>query len=189
MATTMRMAGTAARTASIETFPVAGETTRQRYLRYVLAAIRLSLGWVFLWAFLDKTFGLGHETTTAQAWINGGSPTKGFLANAATGPFTDFYHNIAGTAWANWMFMVGLLGIGLSLILGVFMRIACTAGAAMLVMMWTVVLPPENNVFMDDHLIYAMVLIALALAGAGMTFGLGKYWERISLVSKYGALK
>jgi len=191
MAMTMPKGSTATGTPSIEKIPVAGETTQQRYLRYVLAALRLSLGWVFLWAFLDKTFGLGHETASAQAWINGGSPTKGFLANGATGPFTDFYHSIAGATWADWLFMAGLLGIGVALILGVAMRIAATAGAVLLIMMWTVVLPPANNVFMDDHIIYAMILVALALAlaGAGMTFGLGKYWERLALVSRYGVLK
>ncbi len=34
-------------------------------------------------------------------------------------------------------------------------------------MMWSAVLPPENNPFMDDHLIYAQVLVVLALAAAG----------------------
>ena len=68
--------------------PAAGtETTRQRAARYVLAGTRIALGWIFLWAFLDKLFGLGHETATKNAWINGGSPTKGFLAFGATGPF------------------------------------------------------------------------------------------------------
>lgn len=35
--------------------------------RYVLAGLRLALGWVFLWAFLDKLFWLGHETRPAAA--------------------------------------------------------------------------------------------------------------------------
>ena len=56
------------------------------------AALRISLGWVFLWAFLDKAFGLGHETAHADAWIRGGSPTKGFLAFGAAGPFKGLYH-------------------------------------------------------------------------------------------------
>ena len=51
------------------------ETRTSAAFRYVTAALRLSLGWIFLWAFLDKMFGLGHETTSAQAWINGGHPT------------------------------------------------------------------------------------------------------------------
>src|SRR3954447_3409481 len=98
-------------------------------LRYVTGAIRLSLGWIFLWAFLDKLFGLGHETKTAQAWIHGGSPTKGFLAFGAQGPFADFYHGIAGATWSDSLFMIGLAAIGVALLTGVAMRIAAASGA------------------------------------------------------------
>src|SRR5947209_9309536 len=102
-------------------------------VRYAAAAARLSVGWIFLWAFLDKLFGLGHETTSAQAWIHGGNPTLGFLKKGAEGPFADFYHSIAGATWANWLFMLGLAGIGIALIAGVAMRITAGAGALMLV--------------------------------------------------------
>ena len=51
--------------------------------------------------------------------------------------------------------------------------------------MWTVVLPPANNVFMDDHLIYALVLVLLAAIGAGRTFGLGARWEQIPTVRRH----
>ena len=105
--------------------------------RYVMAAaIRLSLGWVFLWAFLDKTFGLGHGTAGKDAWVNGGSPTAGFLGFATAGPFSGAYHQIAGQAWADWLFMLGLLGIGTALMLGVAMRLATAAGVLLLVLMW-----------------------------------------------------
>ncbi len=99
------------------------------------------------------------------------------------------YHSIAGATWADWLFMVGLAGIGLALILGIGMRIAAASGALMLVMMWSVALPPENNPFMDDHLIYAMVLVALALVGAGRTVGLGTAWERLPFVKRNAWLK
>ncbi|RFU39579.1 DoxX family membrane protein [Actinomadura logoneensis] len=157
--------------------------------RYVWALARLALGWVFLWAFLDKTFGLGHDTKNAQAWIHGGSPTKGFLTFGAKGPFKDFYHHIAGAAWADWLFMFGLGAIGAALVLGIGMRIAASAGALLLVMMWTVVLPPANNVFMDDHLVYALVLVGLALVSAGDTVGLGRWWGGTALVRKLPVLK
>jgi thiosulfate dehydrogenase [quinone] large subunit len=147
--------------------------------RYVFALVRIALGTIFAWAFLDKLFGLGHETAKNAAWLNGGNPTKGFLAFGAKGPFTDFYHNIAGTTWANWLFMVGLAGLGLALILGIGLRIAAFTGTILLVMMFAVVLPPANHIFMDDHLIYAGVLIGLALINAGDTLGLGKVWGRI----------
>ncbi|WFE56086.1 DoxX family membrane protein [Micromonospora sp. WMMD712] len=165
------------------------ETTRERATRYVLAGIRLALGWTFLWAFLDKMFGLGHETAAKNAWINGGSPTKGFLSFGAAGPFKGFYNGIAGAAWADWLFMAGLAAIGVALLLGVGTRIAATAGGLLLVMMWTAVLPPENNPFMDDHLIYAAVLAVLAMAGAGDTLGLGRTWKRLAIVQRFPWLR
>ncbi|MEV4490845.1 hypothetical protein AB0K04_12090 [Micromonospora coxensis] len=165
------------------------ETTRQRAARYVWAGTRIALGWIFLWAFLDKAIGLGHATEAKNAWINGGSPTKGFLTFGAAGPFKGIYNDIAGATWADWLFMAGLAGIGVALILGIGMRIAAAAGALLLVLMWTAVLPPENNPFMDDHLIYAAVLAGLALVGAENTFGLGRAWGNLPIVRKYGWLK
>jgi thiosulfate dehydrogenase [quinone] large subunit len=155
----------------------------------VWAVTRIGLGWIFLWAFLDKLFGLGRATPAEAAWADGGSPTEGFLANAATGPFQDFYQDIAGAAWADWLFMVGLLGIGLALILGVGMRVAAATGALLMVLMWTAVLPPANNPFMDDHLVYALVLVGLALVRAEDTLGFGQSWGRVPLVLRQPWLK
>ncbi|MEP6816181.1 MAG: hypothetical protein ABI873_11585 [Marmoricola sp.] len=158
------------------------ESSSGQVVRYVSAAARISLGWVFLWAFLDKALGLGHDTLGKDSWLNGGSPTKGFLGFAAAGPFKGFYNQIAGAGWADALFMLGLLAIGGALILGIAMRFAAGAGALLVVLMWTVVLPPANNPFMGDHLIYAMVLVLLAALGAGHTFGLGARWEALPLV-------
>jgi thiosulfate dehydrogenase [quinone] large subunit len=166
-----------------------GARTGAPAVRYVWALARLSLGLVFVWAFVDKLFGLGHETAAKQAWIHGGHPTMGFLKFSAAGPFKGFYHSIAGTAWADWLFMLGLAGIGAALILGVGMRLAAVAGTVMLVMMWSVVLPPENHVFMDDHLIYALLIIGLALTGAGNALGLGRWWAGTRLVERFPVLR
>ena len=154
------------------------------FVRYLWAATRLSLGWTFLWPFLDKTFGLGHETPSAGAWLSGGNPTKGFLSGSV-GPFSGIYHDIAGAGVVNGLFMVGLLGSGVALLLGIAMRPACIAGATMLVLMWSASLPPANNLFMDEHIIYALVLIGLAAVGAGKTLGLGARWARTEVVQRY----
>ncbi len=152
--------------------------------RYLWALTRLCLGWTFLWPFLDKLFGWGHETTSAKAWINGGSPTTGFL-KGASGPFEGVYHSLAGSSWADWGFMLGLVCIGVALLLGVGMRIASVSGAVLLVLMWSASLPPANNIFMDDHIIYALVLLTLAVVGAGNTLGLGHWWTNTSLVRRH----
>jgi uncharacterized membrane protein YphA (DoxX/SURF4 family) len=126
--------------------------------------------WTFLWPFLDKTFGLTHQTPVAKAWIHGGSPTQGFLSGAS-GPFGSIYQSFAGASWANWGFMIGLLAIAVALLLGIGTRVAAASGAVMLVLMWSASLPPSDDIFMDNHLIYALVLIGLAIVGAGNTSG------------------
>ena len=156
--------------------------------RYLLAGIRVALGWVFLWAFLDKLFGLGHDTTAAKSWLNGGSPTKGFLGSSK-GPFADFFHSIAGNGVVDVLFMAAMLALGVALVLGIGMRIAAVVGALVTVLMWATVLPPASNPFMDDHLIYAAVLIVLALLGAGNTLGLGRRWAATPLVQRLSWLK
>jgi thiosulfate dehydrogenase (quinone) large subunit len=178
------------------TVPAVGSTT----FRYVAAALRIGLGWIFLWAFVDKLLALGFSTGKdaktgvvdafgPAAWVNGGSPTKGFLSFATTGPLAGFYRSFAGAGWADWLFMLGLLGIGLALMLGVAPRIATVSGVAMLVMMWSAALPPENNPVLDDHLIYAVTLVALLLCGSDKTLGLGQRWARLPLVRRHAALQ
>ena len=56
---------------------VAPETGAQRVGRYALAAARLALGWTFLWAFLDKMFGLGHETADGERLDQRRQPHQG----------------------------------------------------------------------------------------------------------------
>lgn len=179
---------------------VAPEARSMRAFRYVAAALRFSIGWVFLWAFLDKLLALGFSTGRDAAtgvvdrfgdaaWINGGSPTEGFLTFGTKGPLAGLYQSFAGAAWADWLFMAGLAGIGIALIAGIATRIAAAAGMLLLVFMWSAALPPANNPFMDDHIVYALVLVALALVGAGRTLGLGTRWEAIPIVAKHGILK
>jgi thiosulfate dehydrogenase [quinone] large subunit len=63
-----------------------------------LAVLRVSTGFVFLWAFLDKTCGLHYATPSAKIWFNGGSPTRGFLASVEIGPFQSLLEAAGVTA-------------------------------------------------------------------------------------------
>ncbi|MFI1398690.1 hypothetical protein [Streptomyces sp. NPDC020681] len=160
---------------------------------YSFASLRLLTGFVFLWAFLDKTFGFGYATPSGKGWVDGGSPTKGFLGGVAAGPMESTFHSWAGDGWADWLFMAGLLGIGLALISGIALRTAAIAGTAMMALMWIAEWPPakhlsdgspsmSTNPVVEYHVIYAAVLIALALASAGDTWGLGRAWARLPFV-------
>ena len=167
--------------------------------RRALALLRIGFGLTFLWAFFDKLLALGFHTGYGQdgtldrfgdaAWINGGSPTEGFLKFGADGPFKEFYNSIAGAAWTDWAFMLGLLAIGVAFTLGISTRLATLAGALMYLLMWSVVLPPENNPITDEHTIGLMAVIVLGLFGAGRYLGLGSWWSGLAIVKRFPILK
>ncbi|MEO3923852.1 DoxX family membrane protein [Micromonosporaceae bacterium B7E4] len=161
-----------------------------------LAVLRISTGFVFLWAFLDKTFGLNYSTPSARAWINGGSPTEGFLSHVSVGPFQSVAHDIAGTWWANWLFMLGVLAVGVALIAGIGLRVAAASGALIMALMWFAEFPlaqhtsageltGSTNPLTDYHFIYAAVLVVLAATYAGHTWGLGRVWARLPFVQRH----
>ena len=156
---------------------------------YIWAVLRLSLGAVFLWAFPDKLLGLGFATQREKAWINGGSPTFGFLNFGAEGPLQSFYQSIAGNMVIDWVYMAGLATVGLALLLGVGIRIAVVSGIAMLLLMYSVQLPPENNPFLHDRLIYAIVLAGICFARAGAPLDLDGWWTQTRLVSRFHVLE
>ena len=142
----------------------------------IWGVLRIAMGWLFFWAFIDKLFGLGFATPPDRAWLAGGSPTAGYLSNATAGPLAGIFQGLADSEIVKWLFMLGLLGIGLALILGIGVKIASYTGAAMMVFMFVSALLPDNNPIMDDHIIYAIVLIGLDAVGAGKTLGLGRWW-------------
>jgi len=160
-----------------------------RGAQIVWGLLRISMGWTFLWPFLDKTFGLYITTEPAKAWVAGGSPTFGFLKFATTGPFAGFYQSLAGSALVEWLFMLGLLLIGLSLLLGVMTRLAVWSGVVMMLLMYTAVLPPEHNPVIDEHIIYALLLITMTFIPVGEWLGLGRKWAQTDLVSRYRWLR
>lgn len=131
--------------------------------KIVFTVLRLVMGFIFLWAFLDKTFGLGFATTADKAWINGGSPTTGFLSFAVKGPFAEIFHGLAGVAVVDWLFMLGLLFVGLTLIMNKYVKWGCVAGILMMLLMYLALLFPENNPIVDDHIVYLLVLALIGL--------------------------
>ena len=129
----------------------------------VFPLLRLVMGFIFFWAFLDKLFGLGFTTTTDQAWLAGSSPTTGFLTLAVRGPLAEVFHSLAGLAVVDWLFMLGLLFVGLILIFNRYLKWGCLAGGVMLLLMYLALNPPENNPIIDQHIVYILVLALLAI--------------------------
>jgi thiosulfate dehydrogenase [quinone] large subunit len=177
-------------------------------LQRVVGLLRLAMGWTFLWAFLDKAFALGFSTGRVLddagqtvridffgdgAWINGASPTAGAVGFALKGPFADAIQTVTGyqmtqtgpqvAGWLDWVYMLSMLLVGLGLILGIGTRLAAIGGIAWLAIFYAgTAIWPEHNPFLDDHVVYAVILVGLILANAGRYYGLGKAWQRIGFV-------
>lgn len=156
--------------------------------RIALAVLRLATGFIFLWAFFDKTFGLGFATPAERAWINGGTPSQGFLlSDTVTGPLKPLFAAIASPA-SDVLFMLGMLGIGVAVMLGIGLRISAIAGTVIMVLMYLAEWPfaagaGSTNPIVDYHIIYALALIAVAATSAGDTWGIGKVWKSLPFVA------
>lgn len=171
---------------------VAHETDLVRSVsaRWSLVALRLATGFIFLWAFLDKTFGLGFSTLAANAWIHGGKPSQGFLNSpAVVGPLKPFFAAIASPA-TDVLFMLGMIAIGVAVMLGIGLRISAVTGTVILIFMYLAEWPfginaGSTNPLVDYHIIYALALIVVAALPAGDTFGLGRAWKKLPLVQDH----
>jgi thiosulfate dehydrogenase [quinone] large subunit len=173
----------------------------RKEIQIALGILRLAVGFIFLWAFFDKLLGLGFSTCfdsqtktinyfCTQAWIKGGSPTFGFLKVATKGPFAEIFQSIAGNDFVDWLFMLGLLGVGLGLMLGIFMKLSTFFGSLILLLIYLAgFLPPQHNPIIDEHIIYILVMIILRLTESGKYLGLGKFWSQTKLVQKFKCLE
>ena len=163
-----------------------------------LSITRIVLGFTFLWAFFDKLIGLGFSTCRGEAgvdvmceraWLSGGRITEGYLG-ASSGPLADFFANLGTYAWTDWIFMAGLLGVGLSLMLGIGTRIGMISAVAMLTMMFLAHGFPFlsaglQNPIVDSHVIQAVAVIAVVLMELKrQAIGLGTWWRKLDIVQK-----
>ncbi len=153
-------------------------------IRMVWGASRILLGWLFLWSFLDKLFGFGYSTPAAQSWLNGGSPTAGYLKYGTSGIFSGFYNSIAGNQVVDVLFMLALLALGVALVLGIGSRLATYGGTLLLLMLWSTNLPPAQNPLIDEHIIFIALLWGLWWTKAGRMYGLGELWSESILVKR-----
>ncbi len=159
-----------------ETASVEQPNDRRNPVKWATFALRMAIGWVFLWAGAIKLY---NEITTGK------SATAGYLQFATYGPFAGFFQAMAGNPVVNALLVWGLLLVGIALILGAATRFAAISGIIMMMLMYFSALPPANNPFMDDHIIYAMLLGYLAVAGSGRFLGVDALVEKFRVVKAF----
>lgn len=179
------------------------KATESRKIPYIWAVLRITLGLILLWAFMDKFIGLGFSTCRSidaktkvetvevrceKAALSGGSAAAGYLKYTPKGPLKDFYNDLSGNKVVDVLFMSGLLLIGLALTTGIGIKIAAVSGALLMLMMWSAALPPANNPILDDHIVYALVMIGVAMSNKDQVWGFGQWWQKQKLVKRFPVL-
>lgn len=147
-----------------------------------LAVMRIILGWMMIWAFLDKMFGLGYPSPPEVAVINGGSPTEYYLSELVSGPFSGIWNALAGNTVVDTALMLGLLGVGIGMMLGIASKLSTIGMVVMVLLMFTLNIPPDDNPLVNYHVLYAVAGLAIYWLGGFETYGLNERWKRLPMV-------
>lgn len=118
---------------------------------------------------------------------------EGYLREAKT--FTGFYTWLADSSLLpliNFVNEWGLTLLGISLILGIFVRLSSILGAVLMLLYYFPVLefpyiPGAHAYIVDDHIIFAAILFFFATSSTrpGRVWGLEAWCSNLPICSKY----
>lgn len=150
------------------------------YQKFALVFLRLTLGWIFLYAGISKFM---TENWSALGFLKGAKMFQGlflFFAEPSILPYVNVVNK-----WT-------LLLLGLSLVLGVFIRISAPLGAVLMVLYFLprgLPKPDPTSFIVDSHWVYAAGLLLLASFHAGRVWGLASWCAKLPLCKKYPKLR
>lgn len=145
-----------------------------------LVLVRLSLGFMYLYSGLSKVL---DSSWTSQGYLEGAKGFTGFytwLASPSLLPAVDFMNE-----W-------GLTLLGVSLVLGIFVRLSGVLGAVLMLLYYLALgfpYPNEHAFIVDEHIIYGSILLYLAAIQAGRVYGLDAWCSRLSICKRFPKLR
>ena len=146
-----------------------------------LFSLRVSLGWLFLYAGITKVL---DPNWTAQGYIKGAKTFPLFyqwLISSGILPMVDFINE-----W-------GLTLLGISLILGIGVRLSSLLGALLMLLYYLPALdfpyPNPHSYIVDEHIVYIGVLLFFASLRAGRIWGLESWCSKLPLCSRFPWLR
>src|SRR3989344_4678490 len=126
--------------------------------KITLFLLRLSLGWYMFYAGITKVL---DPSWSAEGYLKGAKFLPGFytwLTSPGILPIVNFVNE-----W-------GLTLLGISLILGIFVKYSAPLGALLMLLYYLVLpfpMPNAHAYIIDEHIIYILVLLVLAAYNAG----------------------
>lgn len=148
--------------------------------RIWLFILRLAMGWVMFYAGITKVL---NPDWSAAGYLKGAKTLTGFfqsLTDPGVLPTVNFLNE-----W-------GLTLLGVSLILGIGVRLSSILGAILMLLYYFPVLTFPmigiNSYIIDNHIIYASVLAYFASIRAGRFWGLDTWCANLPICKKYPPL-
>ena len=131
--------------------------------KFFLFLLRVSAGWMFFYAGITKVL---NPQWSAEGYLKGAKAFTWFfqmLLDPSVLPIVNFINK-----W-------GLTLLGISLILGLFVRFSSLLGVLLMALYYIPLgfpYPNPNSYIVDQHIIYIAVLFFFASIKAGRVFGL-----------------
>lgn len=148
--------------------------------KFWLFVLRVSMGWVMFYAGITKVL---NPAWSAAGYLGAAKTFPAFYAwflRPDILPFTNFFNE-----W-------GLTLLGVSLILGIGVRFGSVLGAALMLLYYFPVLTfpyiGQNSYIVDDHIIYALVLLYFAAVRAGRYWGLENWCANLPICRNFPGL-
>jgi thiosulfate dehydrogenase [quinone] large subunit len=161
--------------------------------KVAIALTRVTVGWVFLYAGLEKLF--GAEPFSAVGFLKFGTigTTSAQVAEGTVvNPTHDFWVALAGNGTllplVNFLVVFGEVAIGAALILGIATRFASIMGALMMTLFWVAAWDFAFGVI-EYHSLLAIVTLALGIMGAGEFYGFAAIVDRSPVVQRLPQLR
>ncbi len=160
-----------------------------------IVILRIAIGWVFLFAGIEKVLALGGKPFSAAGYLQfatmGTWPGTTLEQGQYLNPTHPFWASLGANAGLisviNVLVVFGEVAIGTALILGLFTRFAAAMGTLMMTFFFIASWDFANGVVNSDA-IYAILLVTLGIMGAGKVFGLDAILERTEFVKKVPVL-
>jgi thiosulfate dehydrogenase (quinone) large subunit len=156
------------------------DSTAERSFVFIF---RMLMAWTFLYA------------ASHQGMFNPSFSAVGFLSHTKT--FHDVYAVLATPAAdpiLTFLVSYGHLLIGISLLVGLMVRVSAAFAVALLLMYWTAhmdwpFIENRNNFIIDYHIVYAVLCVYLIVKRAGHVWGLDAWAEKLPFFQEHTALR
>lgn len=151
------------------------------FTKFSLFLLRVSMGWLMFYAGITKV-------------LNPEWSAVGYMQNAKT--FTAFFQWFARPEIlpiTNFVNEWGLTLLGVSLLLGVFVRLSSLLGVLLMLLYYFPVLdfpyPNPYSYIVNEHIIYALVLLFFAVVRPGRVWGLENWCANLPICSRFPRLR